>query len=208
MFFLKLRLPHNMTVAFIPSSSSNIVECLTNEQIDRSLLNTIFMDDDTLSNPSHIHALGHYLDFHKEVQNKIKQILRSNVMPHNFEVVCIECTRPVCENFNVFSNPKEGDSVCVTCTKCKIEKFCLKCTSAYHDDDCDQIEASPQLILDNIHNCPRCLAQVEKNGGSNDMSCRCGIYFCWLCNMQYEHNKISDHYFNMDTYGRCRGQIN
>lgn len=33
----------------------------------------------------------------------------------------------------------------------------------------------------NVKACPRCKEKVDKNGGCNAMSCRCGHHFCWLC---------------------------
>ena len=29
--------------------------------------------------------------------------------------------------------------------------------------------------------CPSCKVQIEKNGGCNRMTCRCGQMFCWIC---------------------------
>ena len=48
-------------------------------------------------------------------------------------------------------------------------------------------EATPEeratlaLVQNNSKKCPRCNNAVEKNGGCNHMTCRCGHEFCWLC---------------------------
>lgn len=33
----------------------------------------------------------------------------------------------------------------------------------------------------NVKTCPLCKEKVNKNGGCNAMTCRCGHHFCWLC---------------------------
>jgi hypothetical protein len=41
-------------------------------------------------------------------------------------------------------------------------------------------------LLDNSHDhlrkqCPQCHVDIEKNGGCNHMTCKCGHHFCWVC---------------------------
>ena len=40
-----------------------------------------------------------------------------------------------------------------------------------------------------IKRCPRCKTPIEKNGGCNHMTCRCGCHFCWLCNADITKNR-------------------
>lgn len=43
----------------------------------------------------------------------------------------------------------------------------------------------------NVKPCPLCKEKVDKNGGCNAMTCRCGHHFCWLClkpNPYGQHN--------------------
>ena len=85
----------------------------------------------------------------------------------------------------------------------------MKCTKASHGGECDRLdEATQQWELDNTRPCPRCHANVQKDGGCNHMRCHraCGAHFCWLCNELYEANDVNGHYIGTDPYGACRGQ--
>jgi hypothetical protein len=208
-FFIELWCRHNSVDAKLSSGSSKIVACLTNATMKPQRLSEILANPVELRCPANLHALGRYLEFHMKVQKKIKQLLSASFGRPGFDLVCIECYRPGCNHFGVFRKPVEGASSRATCTKCRIAEFCLKCTRASHGGECDRLdEASEQLIRENTRACPRCLAHVEKNGGCNHMSCRCGAHFCWLCNQSYERNQINDHYVGRDAYGRCRGLLN
>ena len=48
-----------------------------------------------------------------------------------------------------------------------------------------------------IKRCPRCKSPIEKNGGCNHMTCRCGCHFCWLCNADITKNRLR-HYCGRD----------
>ena len=39
--------------------------------------------------------------------------------------------------------------------------------------------------LDGLVRCPRCSQGVEKSGGCDHMTCRCGFEFCWRCQAPY-----------------------
>jgi ariadne-1 len=36
--------------------------------------------------------------------------------------------------------------------------------------------------------CPACNARIEKNGGCNHMTCRCGNQFCWVCGQPWANH--------------------
>ena len=208
-FFIELWCRHNSVDAKLSSGSSKIVACLTNATMKPQRLSEILANPVELRCPANLHALGRYLEFHMKVQKTIKQLLSASFGRDGFDLVCIDCFRPGCDHFSVFRKPAVGASNSAKCTKCRIAEFCLKCTRASHGGECDRLdEASEQLIRENTRACPRCLAHVEKDGGCNHMSCRCGAHFCWLCNQSYERNLINDHYVGRDAYGRCRGLLN
>lgn len=52
-------------------------------------------------------------------------------------------------------------------------------------------------ITANTKPCPKCGKLVEKNGGCNLMTCRCGQHFCWLCGgstgFDHTYHTISNH---------------
>ena len=208
-YYIELRFRHNMIDAKLPSTSSKIVACLTNVNVSHTLLCNMITDQVALRSPANLHALGRYLDYYKLIQKKIKQLMNHSFSLPEFPLVCIDCYRPGCNQFNVYQKAVPNAptrATRVVCTKCRIAEFCLKCTKASHGGECDQLdEATAQLIRDNTRPCPRCMAPVEKNGGCNHMSCRCGAHFCWTCNQSYERNHINDHYIGMNPYEQCRG---
>ena len=208
-FYIELLCRHNLLDAMLPSNSPKIVACLTKMSLKHTRLSQILGTPSELRCHANLHALGLYLEFHKKVQKKIKQLLSASFGRNGFDLVCIDCYRPGCDHFSVLRKPAVGASSRARCTKCRIAEFCLKCTRASHGGECDRLdEASEQLIRENTRVCPRCLAHVEKNGGCNHMSCRCGAHFCWLCNQSYERNQINDHYVGGNAYGGCRGILN
>lgn len=38
-----------------------------------------------------------------------------------------------------------------------------------------------EQYLSGLKKCPKCHANVIKNGGCNHISCVCGCHFCWIC---------------------------
>lgn len=73
--------------------------------------------------------------------------------------------------------------------------FCFCCTHDWHDPvncrhmklwmkKCGESAENAQWIINNTKDCPKCLAQIEKNGGCNFIRCTnttCGYQFCWIC---------------------------
>lgn len=77
-------------------------------------------------------------------------------------------------------------------------EFCLDCNEPPHwPASCQQIKAYTKALdiqndlskdkdymrsfKVNVKPCPLCKEKVDKNGGCNAMTCRCGHHFCWLC---------------------------
>ncbi|CAF1438874.1 unnamed protein product [Adineta ricciae] len=47
-----------------------------------------------------------------------------------------------------------------------------------------------------IKKCPRCSVKTEKDGGCNAISCtRCGMTWCWICEMEFRTDCIQTHWF-------------
>lgn len=44
-----------------------------------------------------------------------------------------------------------------------------------------QAKACKKVIQATTKPCPECRAKIEKRGGCDHMSCRCGHQFCWVC---------------------------
>eukprot|EP00797_Seminavis_robusta_P037639 Sro9_g007010.2 (465) ;mRNA; r:13156-14550 len=45
----------------------------------------------------------------------------------------------------------------------------------------DDNNAMEKKTNEKIRRCPSCKDPIEKNGGCNHMTCKCGTHFCWLC---------------------------
>ena len=75
----------------------------------------------------------------------------------------------------------------------KGHKSCFNCQGTWHDPlDCDMLKKwlkkcqddseTANWISANTKECPKCYAQIEKNGGCNHMTCsKCKYEMCWLC---------------------------
>ena len=210
-FYIDLKLRHNMADAIFPSYSTKFFAWLVNSYTKE--LAKVLSGENPIIHTNSIYALGHYLNYHKIVKNKIKQLMNASFSKPDFDYVCIECYRPGCNNFNIFNKPLHlvhNDRA--SCTKCGIAEFCLKCTRASHGGECDKLdEASDEWKRQNTAQCPSCYTHVQKTEGCNHITCKCKAHFCYICNEQYHPNNITEHYAGgppgeRGIYGRwCRG---
>lgn len=83
-------------------------------------------------------------------------------------------------------------------------EFCFDCLYENHlPCPCWLVEAWVKKCADdsetanwieaNTQSCPKCLSQIEKNGGCNHMTCRkCRYEFCWICLGDWDlHNSMN-----------------
>jgi hypothetical protein len=76
----------------------------------------------------------------------------------------------------------------VKCYNCK-KKTCFHHKSKWHSSlTCEQYDqmqrednSSTEWIRQNAKTCPKCSVFIEKNDGCDQMLCKCGYKFCWLC---------------------------
>lgn len=100
----------------------------------------------------------------------------------------------------------------MVCPTCEFE-FCFECNDPYHDNstceeyqqwkiDNEQGDARfTEWARENTKPCPKCRAQIQKNGGCNKMTCRkCKAKFCWLCTLDLTNTR--------DPYTHFRGEDN
>eukprot|EP00210_Caulerpa_lentillifera_P003053 g2915.t1 len=100
-----------------------------------------------------------------------------------------------------------GNECCEPLCNCGM-KFCFTCLSNAHSPcTCDMWTAwekkrkdeseTLKWITANTKPCPKCGNSVEKNGGCNLMTCRCGQHFCWLCGdktgVEHTYRSIANH---------------
>jgi hypothetical protein len=76
--------------------------------------------------------------------------------------------------------------------KCGAKKFCSGCRKESHSPcNCSNVadwidkevtdNMSMSWIKDHTNTCPKCFEAIEKNGGCDQMICRCAHRFCWKC---------------------------
>ncbi|GAB1609162.1 E3 ubiquitin-protein ligase parkin-like [Argonauta hians] len=115
----------------------------------------------------------------------------------------VYCPNPSCnECFEAHKDLKEVE--CATCQ----HKFCRQCSSNAHIgpcsrgpvENCDEYseyESKAAKLIQKISKpCPKCEANVEKSGGCNHMTCRCGAEWCWVCCKMWSSECIGEHWFD------------
>jgi len=144
---------------------------------------------------------GNQIDY-----NQIKQIVRDERTFAKYEEFNLKktletipdlrwCPRPGCGNAMIGSN----DNPMMICSNdsCRFS-FCFRCKEEWHADvTCEKYqewkvennEAEARYIdwvKTNTRDCPKCRANIQKNGGCNHMTCsNCRHEFCWLCKIDY-----------------------
>lgn len=104
---------------------------------------------------------------------------------------------PACrEGFaSTCGSPKGGE---VTCPVCSFS-FCPYCdasTSMHSNKTCIELhhEVTKMTLVDsNTPTCPSCKAPVEKNGGCNHITCKCGYEWCYQCRGPYYKGHLEEH---------------
>ncbi|KAH7335137.1 hypothetical protein B0J17DRAFT_668835 [Rhizoctonia solani] len=100
------------------------------------------------------------------------------------------CTNETCSNFLGSASSVERDKSDVICDKCSTStcSFCKNESHAAHVP-CKSDTATQQVLTLGTQNgwmaCPECHHLVEKDGGCNDMVCRCGYEFCYACGVEW-----------------------
>jgi len=100
------------------------------------------------------------------------------------------------------------------CKSCKIN-WCTSCNVNWHfRETCEQYQnkIKNKKIHQQVHvndqqfykwkernqsivkTCPHCKALIEKNGGCNHVTCRCGCDFCWLCGQKVNKRHLGSHF--------------
>ncbi|XP_040378537.1 probable E3 ubiquitin-protein ligase ARI1 [Oryza brachyantha] len=74
-----------------------------------------------------------------------------------------------------------GVSFCFSCGAAPPHSPCPCAMWAKWDAKCHGEFMNLDWIRANTKNCPRCFNPIEKNGGCNLVTCRCGQHLCWLC---------------------------
>ena len=97
------------------------------------------------------------------------------------------CCTPDCKMIYTVSEVGEK----FFCSLCGVS-ICTKCHVQYHDNlTCAMYQSlkreDPDIhkwIMEDSENrkcCPKCTVGIEKTGGCNHISCKCGVHICWVC---------------------------
>lgn len=97
----------------------------------------------------------------------------------------IYCSSRRCSRFLVSKTSVKAGTEVLRCMHCK-QMTCVHCRKGGHSGVCKDDQVTNELF-DKLQDrgqakfCPRCKNLVEKNGGCNQMKCRCGVAWCWQC---------------------------
>eukprot|EP00741_Cyanophora_paradoxa_P017865 tig00021035_g17254.t1 len=116
-----------------------------------------------------------------------------------------EC--PHCGVVSSFPKASARRRPAVACPACR-QPFCFVHAGAHIGTDCKTYEKRERpneagvAVWQREHatRCRKCRSFVEKNGGCNHVTCRCGHSFCYLCGGDYS----SRHFSKLNPFG-CPG---
>ena len=121
-----------------------------------------------------------------KITENVDLVVESYAKNHKY----YSCHGPDCKYY-VLPKEKNNTSKIIKC-KCGFV-FCIHCGEPDHiPAQCEQVikwkqntlEEAENLkwLVENTRKCPKCLANTERNGGCNHMTCKtCHYEYCWLC---------------------------
>ncbi|KAL4268947.1 Linear Ubiquitination-Associated E3 Ligase [Pleurotus pulmonarius] len=109
------------------------------------------------------------------------------------------CKTPDCTQIYRASKARPGTNCAIKCPSC----FSSICSSCHEDDhegmSCRDVrvaknnERLSEAWVQRLKRCPRCQVPIEKSGGCNHISCRCGAHVCWKCMGVFNADVIYEH---------------
>ena len=81
------------------------------------------------------------------------------------------------------------------CSSCGVDHENMTCREYHIQHDQEEQERLNNELAANsgFKKCPRCAVWIEKNGGCNRVSCRCGATMCWICLGDFSTAEIYEH---------------
>ena len=117
---------------------------------------------------------------------------------------CQKCNFPM-----VIEDIKTNPMIRCPNEECKYA-YCDRCECDWHNEStCERYQQwkkdneqnddlNSEWKRQHSKNCPQCNKSVEKSGGCNHITCKCGAHFCWLCG-----EDITKAGYNHFTKGKC-----
>ncbi|KAL4267800.1 RBR-type E3 ubiquitin transferase [Pleurotus pulmonarius] len=109
------------------------------------------------------------------------------------------CRTPDCVQIYRATEDRARTDCAVQCPSC----FSVICSACHEDGHEGMACADARLLRDRddmseawirqAKKCPNCQAPIEKSGGCNHMSCRCGAHICWKCMGVFSADAIYPH---------------
>ncbi|KAL4259106.1 RING-type E3 ubiquitin transferase [Pleurotus pulmonarius] len=110
------------------------------------------------------------------------------------------CRTPDCNQiYRAATDDRAGVACTVQCPSC-FSGVCAACHEDGHEGmTCENARVSKdynglsEAWIRQMKKCPNCQAPIEKAGGCNHMSCRCGAHICWRCMGVFSADTIYEH---------------
>lgn len=88
----------------------------------------------------------------------------------------------------------------ITCNQCLVG-ICTACKNVAHNGQtCAQYKSGIDdsgyeewKRAQGVKTCPKCSADLQKAGGCNHMTCKCGAHLCWHCMKEFDYRSIYTH---------------
>jgi len=171
-----------------------------------------------LASKDALQRFDRFIEYHQELLQRLQANLNAENVNTEKEIHC-----PGCNSKDVRKSKRQR----MKCNQCGIP-FCSGCSKkhsrsmtcqqyveflreeARREEERRRAEEEAKLnktYMENpIRPCPCCAILVQRNGGCNFMTCRCGQYFCNICGTPLDRTKTSSHW-DGNPYGSvCRGK--
>ena len=113
---------------------------------------------------------------------------------HNFYLTLNDSSIKMCprEECDGILKKDSEQAQTMTCSLCQV-KFCGKCLMKEHSGDCDDYQVEFLLKNHKYKRCKKCKMVIEKNQGCNQITCKCGNQFCYVCGADWTPPHYHDH---------------
>ena len=133
-------------------------------------------------------------------QALVEVVFRSYLDQHTEELKF--CTTPDCQQIyrhtiktRILQCPSCFSTICSACDQEAHEGMTCQ-ERRLHKSPAEQERLFDEWVAQNGKRCPDCRSVVEKNGGCNHITCRCGAHFCWRCERTFSPHDIYQHMTN------------
>lgn len=191
-FRMELSIQHATKKTVMMSDDQRLLNLLVPHHIPLNKLNKM-LDEDS---PEYFQ----YLELVKWFSEKLHRAIYQKV-DSTGRYVSLTCFRPECRK-TFIADKEEGMPKEQRCPCCNVADICRLCNLSGHGEHpCGSIDEASARELGQYKECPGCHTRVHKTGGCNDITCRCGVHFCWLCSQNLAGrggpaDGVTDHFRN------------